>query len=275
MVHRKSEYRLQYHFLPENIRKQIWEDNVNLRSCRKLVNQAHHYWEYQITDTDQCDCDGEEEEDPGPPPPHKLKHKTLLAQYGNKYLTNSKSSVNFDEQSRIREIAVQTPNWKSRKNNGSDSGRESGSSEELQDVMKNMSSLSLPEVSQKGPSGSYRPPSPVPPPSPAVIGKAVPRCRSRSHSRPSSVSQQRSTPPPRSRTPCPTRTTKKLHTEGKKTHFLPFGWNHAETDVGKKKTFNVCAPEKEPTGNPSSLWMSEYKDQFCRHRPTSASYSLS
>lgn len=306
MVHRKSEYRLQYHFLPENIRKQIWEDNVNLRSCRKVVNQAHHYWEYQITDADGCDCDGEDEYDPGPPPPHKLKHKTLLERYGNKSLSKSTSCVNFDQQSKIREIAVQTPNWKGRKHNsGSDSGRASSSSEELQQVMRNMSSLSLPEVPQNGSGDSNRPSSPVPPESPmAVVGTEVPRFRSRSHSRPSSVAHQR-TPPPRSRTPCPTRTTQKLYTEGKRTHFVPFGWNNAETQIGKKKTFNVCAPKKEvhqpavdaskrkheeiqkfisedlaknrhrfrspyPTGNLSSIWMSEYKEKFCKQRPMSA-----
>lgn len=51
--------------------------------------------------------------------------------------------------------------------------------------------------------------------------------------------------PPRSRTPCPTRTNKKLYSEGRKTHFVPFGWNNDEAQVGKKKTFNVCAPERE------------------------------
>lgn len=70
--------------------------------------------------------------------------------------------------------------------------RESGGSEELQEVMRNMSSLSLPEVSQNGKSDNgNRPPSPVPPPTPAVVGTAAPRYRSRSHSRPPSVTQQR------------------------------------------------------------------------------------
>lgn len=27
--------------------------------------------------------------------------------------------------------------------------------------------------------------------------------------------------------------------------FLPFGWNDANKDIGKKKTFNIKAPEKE------------------------------
>lgn len=59
--------------------------------------------------------------------------------------------------------------------------------------MKNMSTLSLPEVPQNGETGmNSRPASPIPPPSSVrVFGTAAPRCRSRSQSRPPSVLQQR------------------------------------------------------------------------------------
>lgn len=43
----------------------------------------------------------------------------------------------------------------------------------------------------------------------------------------------------------PSRTSRKLHSQGKKTHFVPFGWNDSQIEVGKKKTYNVCAPDKE------------------------------
>lgn len=300
MVHRKSEYRLQYNFLPEDIRKKIWSDNATLRDSRKLSNQAHHYWEYQLTD-DNCVCDGEDEDDSGPPPPHKLKHRTLLARYGerSRSCSNGLDQQSRSELERCREIAVQTPNWKTKlgklkKDNDieTDSGR--ASCDEIQDVMKNMSTLTLPEVSTDGrTSVNGRPRTPAPPASPH------PPPSSQRQSRPSSALRQRS------RTPGPSRLCKKLMVEGRKTHFVPFGWNNRETDIGQKKTFNVLAPEKEvhhpaveasrrkkaeiekfiredmakqkyrlktpyPLGNASSIWMSEYKEQFCRSRPASA-----
>ncbi|XP_039284345.1 centriole, cilia and spindle-associated protein isoform X2 [Nilaparvata lugens] len=241
MVHKKSEYRLQYHLIPEDIRKKIWTDNVTLRDSRKLSNQADHYWEYQLTD-DNCVCDGEDEVDSGPPPPHKR-----------------------------------------------------ASCDEMQDVMKNMSTLTLPEVStSEGGRSSVngRPRTPAPP---ATASSPHP-----SSQRPSSALRQRS------RTPGPARLCKKLMVEGRKTHFVPYGWNDRQTDIGQKKTFNVLAPEKEvhhhpavessrrkkaelekfiredmakqkyrlktpyPLGNASSIWTSEYKEQFCRSRPASA-----
>ncbi|XP_067012387.2 uncharacterized protein [Anabrus simplex] len=81
MVHKKSEYRLQFHLLPKELRKQIWQDNVKFREGRRSVNQADHYWSYQLTD-EKCDCDNDDDEDDGAVlPPHKLKHKALLARY--------------------------------------------------------------------------------------------------------------------------------------------------------------------------------------------------
>ncbi|KAG8301255.1 hypothetical protein J6590_057515 [Homalodisca vitripennis] len=138
--------------------------------------------------------------------------------------------------------------------------------------MRNMSSLTLPEAKYS----QSRPASPVPPKVPPTP-LSRPRT-ARSLSRPS-------------------RTTRKLHTESKQTHFVPFGWNEANTDVGHKLTYNVSAPRKEVhesavnasqrrkaeidqflaqekqvkhvtrarerTGsNASSQWMSEYQEQF-------------
>ncbi|XP_039284344.1 centriole, cilia and spindle-associated protein isoform X1 [Nilaparvata lugens] len=301
MVHKKSEYRLQYHLIPEDIRKKIWTDNVTLRDSRKLSNQADHYWEYQLTD-DNCVCDGEDEVDSGPPPPHKLKHKTLLARYEqrSRSCSNGLDQPSRSEMDRYREMAVQTPNWKTKldklkKDNESETDSGRASCDEMQDVMKNMSTLTLPEVStSEGGRSSVngRPRTPAPP---ATASSPHP-----SSQRPSSALRQRS------RTPGPARLCKKLMVEGRKTHFVPYGWNDRQTDIGQKKTFNVLAPEKEvhhhpavessrrkkaelekfiredmakqkyrlktpyPLGNASSIWTSEYKEQFCRSRPASA-----
>lgn len=89
------------------------------------------------------------------------------------------------------------------------------SSEEL---LHNFSSPSL-QVTKDSLS---RPPSPVPPRSPSQ----------RPHTAMSSSIR-------------PSRTTRKMHCEGKKTHFVPYGWNEEHTDVGKKKTYNICAPETQ------------------------------
>ncbi|XP_063221917.1 uncharacterized protein LOC134530725 [Bacillus rossius redtenbacheri] len=86
MVHKKSEYRLQFHLLANDLRKQIWLDNLKFRESCRLTNQSHHYWSYQVTE-DPCECDtlavAEDEEDVAPLPPHRLKHKFLLSMYGS------------------------------------------------------------------------------------------------------------------------------------------------------------------------------------------------
>ncbi|XP_046658801.1 uncharacterized protein LOC124353044 isoform X1 [Homalodisca vitripennis] len=266
MLHKKSEYRIQYSKLNKDLRRQIWQDNIALRKSRLLSNQATHYWQYQLRD-DVCDCEPDEEEfDEGPVPPHKQKHNNLRELYrhnaGNPEVP-SLSSTHKD----AREIAVQTPEWEG---DEPDSRLLDDTSEE--ELMRNMSSLTLPEAKYS----QSRPASPVPPKVPPTP-LSRPRT-ARSLSRPS-------------------RTTRKLHTESKQTHFVPFGWNEANTDVGHKLTYNVSAPRKEVhesavnasqrrkaeidqflaqekqvkhvtrarerTGsNASSQWMSEYQEQF-------------
>jgi len=37
----------------------------------------------------------------------------------------------------------------------------------------------------------------------------------------------------------------RLYHEGKRTHFVPYGWNDKQSDIGQKKTHNVCAPNDQ------------------------------
>lgn len=263
MVHKKSEYRLQYHLLPKELRKQIWQDNISLRLSRKSLNQAHHYWEFQVCD-DECDCDDNESEgeDEGPQPPHRLKHKSLLARYGKHHLQETPDQeIYTDHERSLREIAVQTPEWKT-------------------DEECSRSDAMDKDVALPGHKDTYGKESP---PLPVRSEVSVPKI----HRSRTSVSPVR-----------PSRTSRKLHSQGKKTHFVPFGWNDSQIEVGKKKTYNVCAPEKEVhnvamqasqrrkaeiekflseemerrkralkpqsdiNANHSSIWISEYRDKF-------------
>lgn len=234
MVHKKSEYRLQYNLLPKELRKQIWQDNITLRLSRRSSNQAHHYWEFQVCD-DECDCDDSEseDEDEGPQPPNRLKHKSLLAQYGKRhYNLTSDHEICAEPERSLREIAVQTPEWKN---------DEQGSRLDVADeeVAKHLTSLSLPEPKDTN-------------------GKESPQLPAKSIASVPKIHRSRNTVSPIR----PSRTSRKLHNQGKKTHFVPFGWNDSQIEVGKKKTYNVCAPEKEVSANHSSIWISEYRDKF-------------
>ncbi|XP_034249363.1 uncharacterized protein LOC117650226 [Thrips palmi] len=62
MVHKKSEYELQYHKLTNDIRAQIWKENLIFRESQKRKNSSDHYWRYQLID-DACDCERGSEED--------------------------------------------------------------------------------------------------------------------------------------------------------------------------------------------------------------------
>lgn len=63
MVHKKSEYELQYQSLPNHIRAHIWKENFDFRESQKRLNLSDHYWRYQLIE-DSCDCEnGNEEED--------------------------------------------------------------------------------------------------------------------------------------------------------------------------------------------------------------------
>ncbi|KAK3918088.1 Centriole, cilia and spindle-associated protein [Frankliniella fusca] len=56
MVHKKSEYGLQFLRLSNELRAQIWQENVKFREAQKRLNLSDHYWRYQLID-DTCDCD--------------------------------------------------------------------------------------------------------------------------------------------------------------------------------------------------------------------------
>ncbi|KAE8737970.1 hypothetical protein FOCC_FOCC016563 [Frankliniella occidentalis] len=56
MVHKKSEYGLQFLKLSNDLRAQIWRENVRFREAQKRMHLSDHYWRYQLID-DQCDCD--------------------------------------------------------------------------------------------------------------------------------------------------------------------------------------------------------------------------
>lgn len=56
MVHKKSEYRLQFHRLSDDVRAEIWRNNFLFRESQKRMNLSDHYWRYQLID-DSCECE--------------------------------------------------------------------------------------------------------------------------------------------------------------------------------------------------------------------------
>jgi len=265
MLHKKSEYRLQYNKLNEDLRRQIWQDNITLRKSRLLTNQATHYWEYQLRD-DPCDChvSNENDSDDGPEPPHRQKHKELRQKYKQHLSNKTEGSMGAKD---AREAAVQTPEWAG---DVSDTRLQPSDEEELR---QNVNRLTLPEA-KDGQSSASR----------SGLSRGPRTARSQSR---------------------PSRTTRKLATEPKQTHFVPFGWNEKTLKVGNKLTYNVCAPKKEVhdsalqasqrrkaevedflvaekcvkhqsrtpreriCSNASSTWMSEYQEQFSARSRTS------
>jgi len=64
---------------PPSVSQKIWAMYCSLRlrfhfswrESHRSLNQAHHYWSYQLTD-EKCECEnGEEDEDGAALPPHK------------------------------------------------------------------------------------------------------------------------------------------------------------------------------------------------------------
>uniref|UniRef100_A0A1B6CUD6 Uncharacterized protein n=1 Tax=Clastoptera arizonana TaxID=38151 RepID=A0A1B6CUD6_9HEMI len=265
MVLKKSEYKMQYNKITNELRKQIWQDNINVRCNRRSSNQAHHYWEFQVSEG-QCACsddDGQEEQK------IRAKHQSLLEKFEKqnklRYEENLEKKVGSEE--KVRDIGNQTPEWKP-------DGLESRTGKSSDELFHNISSQSL--KIKKGRLSRSSSPDPT--------KYSAPRPRTTA-----GLSSIR-----------PSRTTRKLHSEGKKTHFVPYGWNEESIEVGKKKTYNVCAPDtqvhevamlaskrrnasverfiteeikgrrnlsKKNTdvkANHSSIWMTEYQEQFSR-----------
>ncbi|KAJ9599052.1 hypothetical protein L9F63_010509 [Diploptera punctata] len=270
MVHKKSEYRLQFHLLGKDLRTKIWQDNIIFReSCRKL-NQADHYWTYQLTD-EQCECeeDGEDDDDEATLPqhnfPHCVKHKILVAKYGKEKEHNANQSLPEKKTLDAQDTAIQTPQQEEREN-----------------VMQTQENLST----------AVQPATQVQPSTPQVKLQEP-----RSHD----IATKRHAIPTSPASSHLTRTSKKSYFEGKKSPFASFGWNDSDRDIGQKKTYNVYAPENEVYSaallglkrrreaiekylmeeaekrrqeldsgkglvNHSSIWMSEYQDKFSHGR---------
>ncbi|XP_054264985.1 uncharacterized protein LOC128987917 isoform X2 [Macrosteles quadrilineatus] len=253
MLHKKSEYRQQYNKLSEDLRRKIWLDNVALRKSRQLSNQATHYWEYQLRDY-PCECEAvnETDSDGGPVPHHRQKHKELWEKYNHQL-------GRAPETKDARDEAVQTPEW-----TGDEPDRSGDQAHE-----EGVAGLGLPE-------GKGRRRHPATPTSVARTARSLSR---------------------------PSRTTKNLATEPKQAHFVPYGWNEKTQKVGQKLTYNVHdsalhasqrrkaevneflvqeravkhhsrTPRERVCSNSSSLWMSEYQEQFSARsrqpRPASA-----
>lgn len=265
MVHKKTEYRLQFHLLPNDLRKQIWQDNIQFRDSHRSLNQAHHYWSYQLTG-EKCECDGkdEEDEDEAALPPHKLKHKILLAQYGSAksnsgmqdvpkpHVLPSPSQVQND----IRQVQLT-----SAQNNavpGTDMALQIPGQESTEQRLKNESSHAIQSLNQS--LGMVSKPAEehtikeqqkyfVPSQRSITIEDLHSQHRvSNNAERGTSTSlrhSETSIQPKLSRTTGLTRTTRKAYFGQKKTPFASFGWNDSNRNIGQKKTYNVYAPESE------------------------------
>ncbi|PSN43160.1 hypothetical protein C0J52_09904 [Blattella germanica] len=274
MVHKKSEYRLQFHLLEKDLRKKIWQDNIKFRESRRVINQADHYWTYQLTD-EQCECDdeeeGEEEED---------DDETTLPQHNSlKVLQTETEDVPKQHSSRLEQeqektlalathgqeaqnIAIQTPDWEFPK---------------LSERGATISEI-RPESVKKHEQHSKSEENVAPLPISTHHNSKAYQLQSQPHrvhfKNNTSVGQstERSICSS-SRTTCPTKTARKTYLEERKSPFASFGWNDSNRDIGQKKTYNGHV-------NHSSIWMSEYQEKFshgkkyvqdCFHRrPVSA-----
>lgn len=266
MVHKKTEYRLQFQLLAKDLRKQIWQDNIQFRESHRSLNQAHHYWSYQLND-EKCDCEnGEENEDEAALPPHKLKHKILLAQYGGAksntgvqdvpkpHALSSPNQAQSDTQQQVQvpgalsnallgtDIAPQIPGHES-----TEQRLKNEHSNEIENLSQSLNTVSKPVEAHTIKEQQQRVV-----PSQRTITIEDPRA----HHRINNKAEQRgisttlrhsetSIQPSLSRKFGLTRTTRKAYFEQKKSPFAFFGWNESDRNIGQKKTYNVYAPESE------------------------------
>lgn len=79
MVHRKSEYRLNYKWLPSNVCRDGRLTSADYRIQRRRSDFSHHSWGWQL---DRCDCEEDDECDRYLPlPPNRQKHNQLIEQW--------------------------------------------------------------------------------------------------------------------------------------------------------------------------------------------------
>ncbi|GLH11198.1 Uncharacterized protein GBIM_16028 [Gryllus bimaculatus] len=264
MVHKKSEYRLQFHSLTQDLRKQIWQENIRFREFQRSVNQAHHYWSYQITD-EPCVCDDGTEEcknriqDFTAPVILDSLEKSSDIQGNVQESCLSKKKSGTQRQVRLmdpetdeilaHEVAVQTPDW---------TPEEKASSPEdppeLHHLMKNLRTSS-PEYkdTKKESAGPQRPNVMISTKSPESVSTMMQSAMGSSSEdrlkfteRPASCCS-----PEYNRRDFPSRfsslskTSRKYFFEEKKMPFVSYGWNDADKNIGEKKTYNVSAPESQ------------------------------
>ncbi|XP_021923652.1 uncharacterized protein LOC110831688 isoform X2 [Zootermopsis nevadensis] len=300
MVHNKTEYRLQFHLLAKDLRKQIWQENIKFReSCRSL-NRADHYWSYQLTD-EQCECDNDnDDEDETTLPPHKsvqsqsgkegvpkLQELSLPSEVQRQIhqqvqLTNPEKNTSFG-----RDMAVQTTELGSQ-----EQSQQNESHNEIQNVRQSLNTVTKSEEEHKMKEQQH---------SAVSSHRSITIQEPDSQTRVSNKAENRSETriqPSSSRTSGLTRTSQKAYFDEKKSPFAPFGWNDSDRNVGQKKTYNVYAPETEVytsallalkrrrkeierylaeaaqkrrqqvtldtagVVNHSSIWMTEYQDKF-------------
>ncbi|XP_049811682.1 uncharacterized protein LOC126259166 isoform X1 [Schistocerca nitens] len=256
MVHKKSEYRLQFHVLPNDLRKQIWQENLRFRELRRAVNQADHFWSYQLVETSDSD---DEDTD-------QSKEVTTLVG-----VKKGLSALTCDTENLQEVPIIKQNNGKSVAEGNKCKLKDTGvQTVELQDIVllnkefkdKKFSTVASNteetkvkyERSQKKSSSSFLPPE-FTKPTKAVKESDDPETTK--HMRPVSASLQRSydkirsaSPCRRSRSPSPrfsvlSRTRRKSYMEQKQPVFTDFGWNDSNRNVGDKKTYNILAPEKE------------------------------
>lgn len=294
MVHKKSEYKLQYHHLTKDLRKEIWQQNIKFRELHRSLNQAHHYWTYQVTD-DKCECDSDHEQGiPVHSPLHRVKH-TNLAGHNKSCSSDSCSQKSGGDAG--REIGCQTPDWKGEGRRMEEPGSSSrGGSPPERHAAKNPGTPNVAAPSREALLPAERPQSSRRSFSPSLKETTPPHCLRREktvHSLPVKTTSRSRSP---TRFAQLSRTSRKAFCEERNLPFTSYGWNDSRRNVGEKKTYNICAPEVEVyqpalrahrqrreeiedylkseaassrwdaaernVVNHSSIWMSEYQEQF-------------
>lgn len=97
MVHRKSEYRLNYKWLPSELCRDIRLSTADFRVERKKSDLAH-FWSWDINgveaDGGKCECEDEDEAEKYLPVPRmKQKHDHLLEQYQKSQFTSPRRNI--------------------------------------------------------------------------------------------------------------------------------------------------------------------------------------
>ncbi|KAJ1529540.1 hypothetical protein ONE63_006312 [Megalurothrips usitatus] len=227
MVHKKSEYELQFKKLTNEIRAQIWKDNFLFRESQKRMNLSDHYWRYQLID-DVCDCDDERE-----------------------MCTNRSKDLLSSDEGAARPIVYD--NKEVRTLDFADTAKQSYSPQQESErpIAAEESTVPISPAALKTDS-SLPDPSPTPPTAVTpCIGKH--NCGDEftiiSKSKPSSQGVQGLTKNTihSSLNPSPTRNAmRSFYSDLKQSPvFAAFGWNDADKNVGDQKTYNVRAPANQ------------------------------